>query len=766
MSDIGSGRQAGRIGQGWLRYAAPLIAIAGVAAVVLIFNADLFAGEGKIAIGPKSVSALVIIVVLIVGVLIEDARRKYMRLNSQNHRMTEMADRLSETVELLNDMNSTLRANEERYRGLVETQHDLIVRLDSRGRLSFANEALSRTLGINNEDAIGSPLTVNVAVEEGSQPFDLQRISIPPYRASYDQRVLTSEGWRWIAWEDVALRDPDGRITEIQRVGRDITDRKETERELGVARDEAEAANRAKSGFLATMSHEIRTPMNGVLGMTSLLLDTELTAEQKNYADAVQESGQSLLTLINDILDFSKIEAGYLEFESIDVDLAGLSEKIAELLAPRAFERGIEVMAMADPDIPRHLIGDPGRLRQAIVNLAGNAVKFTHEGGVVIALRLLQDRPDSAAIRVEIIDSGIGIPDDKQAQLFEEFTQVDSSVSRRYGGTGLGLAITRRIVEKMGGEIGLISKKEKGSTFWFEIELKKAKGSSSPRPEPRLDQKRILVAEDNRIARWALSDQLIDGGAEARRAAGGKEALELLRTAAANGKPYDSVLFDGALEDVTATHFIEQLRADPKLSSTRAIVMLPVSRRAENEPLKDAGFDGYLTKPIRRRSLYRLLTPELEADAQIDLNDEDDDADGKPVKAVSSGPLKILLAEDNEINQMLALALLGKSGHQVTAVENGAEAEIAVRDNDYDLVLMDIHMPEVDGLEATRRIRSLDGDKLDIPIIALTANAMAEDKQMCLDAGMDDYLAKPINEAELNAAMEHWRPGRSAGPRT
>lgn len=764
MIDIGSERQGRQIGQGWLRYAAPLIALLGVGAVVLIFNADLFAGEGKIAIGPKSVSALVIIVVLIVGVLIEDARRKYMRLNSQNHRMTDMADRLSETVELLNDMNSTLRANEERYRGLVETQHDLIVRLDSRGRLSFANEALSNTLGIDISGAIGTPMTVNVAVEEGSEPFDLQRISVPPYRASYDQRVLTRDGWRWIAWEDVALRDPDGRITEIQRVGRDITDRKETEHELGLARDEAEAANRAKSGFLATMSHEIRTPMNGVLGMTSLLLDTQLTAEQKNYADAVQESGQSLLTLINDILDFSKIEAGFLEFESIDVDLAGLSEKIAELLAPRAFERGIEVMAMADPDIPRHLIGDPGRLRQAIVNLAGNAVKFTHEGGVVIALRLLQDRPDSAAIRVEIIDSGIGIPEEKQAQLFEEFTQVDSSVSRRYGGTGLGLAITRRIVEKMGGEIGLISKKDKGSTFWFEIELKKAKGAGAPRPEPRLDGKRILVAEGNRIGRSALADQMIDGGGDAKRAATGSEALQFLQAAAKGDNPFDAVLFDGALDDFTATDFIAALRGDATIADTRAIVMLPVSRRAENETLKDAGFDGYLTKPIRRRSLYRLLTPELEIDDTLDAGDEDG-ADQKAAKAVSAGPLKILLAEDNEINQMLALALLGKNGHQVTAVENGAEAEAAVRDNDFDLVLMDIHMPEVDGLEATRRIRALDGGKLDIPIIALTANAMAEDKQMCLDAGMDDYLAKPINEAELNATMEHWRPGRNAGPR-
>lgn len=766
MIDIEPDRSFQRHSLGRLRYFAPLLAVAGIGVILYVFNADLFAGEGEIIIGPKSISAVVITVVLIVGILIEDARRKYMRLNTQARRMTEMADRLSETVEALNDMNSTLRANEERYRGLVETQHDLILRLDIQGRLTFCNEALSRTFGLGGDATVGQKFAPKVSEDDGSQSFDLEQVLRPPYRAVYDQRVMTDNGYRWVSWEDVALRDPDGRIQEIQRVGRDITDRKLQEQELAVARDAAEAANRAKSGFLATMSHEIRTPMNGVIGMTSLLLDTKLTAEQQNYAEAVQESGQSLLTLINDILDFSKIEAGFLELEEIDVDLGSLAERIAELLAPKAFERNIELAAQIDPDIPRNLIGDPGRLRQALVNLVGNAVKFTHEGGVVIALRMMGEEGDRAVVRVEVIDTGIGVPKEKQAQLFEEFTQVDSSVSRRYGGTGLGLAITKRIVEKMDGQIGIISEPDQGSTFWFEVRLKMARGGAKQRREKlRLNGTRVLVADANKVARWVMTDYIMDSGGEATKVDSAAAALDELEKAYASGTPFEAVLFDAGITDLDARQFVDRLRKDERFAGLRLVVSMPTARRGESDELKAAGFDAYLLKPIRRTSLLRHILPPVEDKKLEPAAATGAAAPAAPEAEVSAGPLRILLAEDNEINQMLALALLGKQGHKVTAVVNGAEAVEAVRDGEFDVVLMDIHMPEVDGLEATRQIRGLEDAGQEIPIIALTANAMAEDKQMCLDAGMDDYLAKPINEKELTGALEHWRPGRSAGPR-
>lgn len=757
MIDLGSQRHNRRIDIGRMRYFAPLLAVAAFGAVVWIVNVDLLSGESEINLGPLSIISLVAVLLIVLGLLVEDARRKYMRLNEQNDEMANMADQLSETVGALNDMNANLRSNEERYRGLVESQHELIIRCDVRGRVMFANEASRNTFQMVEGRTEGKPLNLEVDDCEGSQLVTLDPVLKYPYRASYDQRMKTSEGWRWIAWEDVGLRDSDGRVTEIQRVGRDITDRKESEQALADAREKAEAANQAKSGFLATMSHEIRTPMNGVLGMTTLLLDTELTSEQKSYAEAVQESGKALLDLINDILDFSKIEAGFLELEEIDVDMSSMAEKVAELLMPKAMERGIEITAEVDPDVPTQLIGDPGRIRQAIVNLAGNAVKFTDAGGVVIRVEMVSRVGSESVLKVSVTDTGIGIPESKIADLFEEFTQADSSVSRKYGGTGLGLAITKRIVEKMHGRINAESVEGEGSTFWFEMTLKNpaAQPALANRPMPLADRQ-VLIVSANEVLRHSMARTVTGLGGAARQADSVAEALRVVEEGSV-----DAILTDDFIADVAIEDFAAQVTDMTGENAPRLIGLLPPNRRGEADQMLEQGLNAFLIKPVRRSA----LADALNVSAGGMVVEESTEGTALSERLAADHTLNVLLAEDNEINQMLAQALLGKAGHNVVTVENGALAANAAAETIYDIVLMDIHMPEVDGLEATRRIRELGGPNGNVPIIALTANAMAEDKQMCLDAGMDDYLPKPIDENELGKALTHWSAGRDAPPR-
>ena len=757
MIDLGSQRHNRRIDIGRMRYFAPLLAVAAFGAVVWIVNVDLLSGESEINLGPLSIISLVAVLLIVLGLLVEDARRKYMRLNEQNDEMANMADQLSETVGALNDMNANLRSNEERYRGLVESQHELIIRCDVRGRVMFANEASRNTFQLVEGKTEGKPLNLEVDDCEGSQLVTLDPVLKYPYRASYDQRMKTADGWRWIAWEDVGLRDSDGRVTEIQRVGRDVTDRKESEQALADAREKAEAANQAKSGFLATMSHEIRTPMNGVLGMTTLLLDTELTSEQKSYAEAVQESGKALLDLINDILDFSKIEAGFLELEEIDVDMSSMAEKVAELLMPKAMERGIEITAEVDPDVPTQLIGDPGRIRQAIVNLAGNAVKFTDTGGVVIRVETVSRVGAETVLKVSVTDTGIGIPKSKIADLFEEFTQADSSVSRKYGGTGLGLAITKRIVEKMQGRINAESVEGEGSTFWFEMTLKNpaAQPALAKQPMPMADRQ-VLIVSANEVLRHSMARTITGLGGAARQADSVAEALSVLEEGGV-----DAILADDFIGDMAIEDFARQAADAVAGDAPRLVGLLAPNRRGDADDLLTQGLDAFLIKPVRRSALADALVVSTGSVA----TEEDADGTALSERLAADHTLNILLAEDNEINQMLAQALLGKAGHNVVTVENGALAANAAAETIYDIVLMDIHMPEVDGLESTRRIRDLGGPNGNVPIIALTANAMAEDKQMCLDAGMDDYLPKPIDENELGKALSHWSAGRDAPPR-
>lgn len=757
-----------RIGPGVLkplyhsRYVGPLVAVLGIGVIAFIYNVDTLMGEARNDIGPKSMAVIATTVIIVLGLILLDARRKHSRLEQQARRLSDMADRMATTVEALNEANAELRESEERYRGLVESQEEIIVRRDREGRVSFLNDAAADCFNVRREDVIGRQLEPEVDQADKAAALQLRgKLLHPPYRIRYDQRVYTRDGWRWISWEDYAIRDDKGQVREIQSIGRDVTDRKLAEEHLKAARDEAQAANRAKSSFLATMSHEIRTPMNGIIGMTSLLLDGELTPEQRDYAMAVRDSGDALMALINDILDYSKIEAGRLELERRDFDLASTVERACELLTPRANDKGIEIATFINPDVPRALEGDPGRLRQVILNLAGNAIKFTDEGGVEVNVTLTSESEEHVVLLFEVTDTGIGIPETAQEKLFEEFTQVDSSTTRRYGGTGLGLAISQRIVQHMNGQIGVESAEGRGSTFWFVAEFARAKDEAAVLPDStkraELDGGRALVVSHNPVAR-SVQIKLLE--ARNLQVEGFVDVASAIAALDGDGRPVEVALIDLSVGVEDAVRLGHTLRGLPSEMPCRCMLTI---RPAEQARLRDpalAGFNGYLVRPIRGDALdRRLLAPMLDTSALAPTGiaatgreSAGEDAQDWP----ATQQTEILVAEDNPVNQMLAGALLRKLGYAYRMVANGAEAVAAVHEADYAMVLMDVHMPDVDGLDATRQIRDMSGAAANIPIVALTAGAMEEDRQSCLAAGMNDYISKPIEEAELQRVLQKW----------